>query len=376
MAEVVLIRCENYDSAEVRKAVHRGIELLGGIESFVKPGETILLKPNLLFGDSPEKCINTHPAVFFALGELFVHAGAKVTFGDHPGFGSIYGAARKTGIAAAAETLDIELVDFKNGKRVTVKDPIIQKEFLIANGALAADGIVSIPKLKPHGLERITGCVKNQFGCIPGLAKQSFHIQYPDARDFGKMLLDLNRLLSPRLYVLDGIMGMEGNGPRGGDPINMKVLFFSTDPIALDATVCRLIDLDPLIIPTIEYGQESGMGTCDETEIELLGDDFDSLFNPRFSIDRGQIRAFRKQGPFSFFTNLRVPKPAIDRNKCVHCGVCVEACPAKPKALRWTKAGKEAPPRYDYRNCIRCYCCQEMCPESAIFLRKPFFGKR
>jgi uncharacterized protein (DUF362 family)/Pyruvate/2-oxoacid:ferredoxin oxidoreductase delta subunit len=376
MTKVALLRCETYDREEVAAAVKKGIELLGGIEQFVRPGENILLKPNLLFGDDPSKCINTHPSVFSAAAQQFLAAGARVTFGDHPGFGSVTNAVRKTGLAAAAEQLHIELADFTNGKKVEIKNPLIQKTFTIADGALEADGIVSLPKLKTHGLERITGAVKNQFGCVPGLAKSAFHIQYPDARDFGKMLLDLNHYLSPRLYIMDGIMGMEGNGPRGGDPVRMNVLIFAADPIALDATFCRLIDLDPEIIPTITFGYENGMGSWKKEDIELTGDDFRQFVKPDFHIDRGQIHAFHGQGPFSFLTNLRVPKPYIRPEKCVRCGVCVEACPARPKALHWTAAGKKQPPAYNYGNCIRCYCCQEMCPESAIHLRKPLLAKR
>ena len=376
MTKVVLVRCESYAPNEVSAAVRRGIDLLGGIQQFVKPDEKILLKPNLLFGDDPKKCINTHPSVFTAVAEQFLSAGSRVTCGDHPGYGSVAIALRKTGIAAAAEKLNLEVADFNNGKNIEINNPIIQSSFTVANGALEADGIVSLPKLKTHGLERITGAVKNQFGCIPGLMKPVFHIQYPDARDFGKMLLDLNHFLSPRLYIMDGIQGMEGNGPRGGSPIQMNVLLFATDPIALDATFCRIIDLDPEIIPTITFGYENGLGTYKEDEIDLAGDDLQSFINRDFKIDRGQIHAFRGQGPFSFLTNLRVPKPYIQEDTCVRCGICIEACPAQPKALSWSDAGKKEPPAYNYRNCIRCYCCQEMCPESAIHLRKPLFAKK
>ena len=127
------------------------------------------------------------------------------------------------------------------------------REFVIANGTLDCDGIISLPKLKTHG-RRMTGCVKNQFGCIPGALKGEFHVKLASAIDFARMLVDLNSFLKPRLYVMDGIIAMEGKTHLGGKARPMKGLF-STDPIALDATVCSLIDIDPeKFIPTIYLG--------------------------------------------------------------------------------------------------------------------------
>jgi len=123
----------------------------------------------------------------------------------------------------------------------------------------------------------MTGCVKNQFGCIPGPLKGEFHVRIPSIIDFSKMLVDLNVYLKPRLFVMDGIIAMEGNGPRGGTPRKINAILLSEDPIALDATVCRMINLNPEFVPTIVFGKEAGLGTYDENEIEILGDDIQSL---------------------------------------------------------------------------------------------------
>jgi uncharacterized protein (DUF362 family)/NAD-dependent dihydropyrimidine dehydrogenase PreA subunit len=375
MTRVALIRCESYDRNEVKAAVDRGIDLLGGIGRFVKKDEKILLKPNLLFGDIPEKCINTHPSVFRAAAEAVRTVTDSVSYGDHPGMGSITAAARKTGIAGEADELGIPLADFKTSIEVEVENPLIQPSFPVAKGVVESDGMISLCKLKTHALEKMTGAVKNQFGCVPGLAKPGFHMRYPDARDFGKMLVDLNGILSPRLYIMDGIRGMEGNGPRAGDPVPMNVLIFSEDPIALDAVMARLVDLDPAYLPTVEYGAQAGMGVYGEEDIELLGDPLETFINPDFRVNRERIRPFRKSGVFAFMTNMLVPKPHIDPEKCVRCGICVEACPADPKAVDWGPEGRSTHPLYDYSNCIRCYCCQEMCPESAVYLKDPLLGK-
>ncbi|HNX92839.1 MAG TPA: DUF362 domain-containing protein, partial [Syntrophomonas sp.] len=165
-------------------------------------------KPNLLSADPPEKCVTTHPAVFRAIAEALQNAGVHLTYGDSPGFGSPGGAARKAGIAAAAAELDIPMADFQQGQEVVCLDGLQNKKFVIAKGVLECDGMISLPKLKTHGLTRLTGCMKNQFGCIPGLLKGEYHVKLPDVNRFAQMLADLNLLLKPRLYIMDGIMAM------------------------------------------------------------------------------------------------------------------------------------------------------------------------
>jgi len=273
MSKVAVIKCESYEYSQVKRAVEQGLELLGGATAFVKPGEKVLLKPNLLVGEPPDKCVTTHPAVFKAVGELFQSAGVVLSYGDSPGFGKPEAVARKSGILEAARQLHIELADFVNGEEVSFAGGIQNKRFVIARGALACEGIISLPKLKTHALTRLTGSIKNQFGCIPGILKGEYHVKLPDVNNFAQMLVDLNLFLKPRLYIMDGIMAMEGNGPRGGRPKRMDVLLFSSDPVALDATVCRMIGLEPQSVPTIEAGMKSGLGTCMETNIEMLGDD-------------------------------------------------------------------------------------------------------
>jgi uncharacterized protein (DUF362 family) len=133
--------------------------------------------------------------------------------------------------------------------------------------------MVNLPKLKTHPLVRFTGAVKNQFGCIPGLLKSQYHVKLPDPYDFANMLVDLNTLVKPRLCVMDGIMAMEGNGPKSGRPQKMSVLLFSSDPIAIDATACRIIDLDPDVVPTSRPGEKSGLGAYHSENIEIVGED-------------------------------------------------------------------------------------------------------
>lgn len=375
MSTVALVRCETYDYGDVKRAVQKGIDLVGGADKFAGRGENILLKVNLLVGDAPEKCVNTHPTVLRAVAEIFKTTGAHISYGDSPIIGTALAASNKIGMDEAANEAGIELKEFQPGREVHYPEGLQNKKFTIANAVLESDGVVSLPKLKAHGMQKFTGCVKNQFGCIPGLLKGEFHVRIPDAFLFARMLVDLDRLVRPRLYIMDGIVAMEGNGPRGGTPKKMNVLLFSADPVALDATVCRLIELDPLLVPTIAFGHAAGRGTHEQEHIELLGDPFDSFRCRDFVIDRTAIKPYKEKGALRFLSNRLVPKPVIVEGKCIRCGMCITVCPAKTKAVDWPNGDTSQPPVYDYRTCIRCYCCQELCPEKAIELSKPLLRR-
>jgi uncharacterized protein (DUF362 family)/Pyruvate/2-oxoacid:ferredoxin oxidoreductase delta subunit len=374
-AQVALVCCEEYDETAVYEAVGRGLALLGGAGRFVQPGETILLKPNLLVFSTPGQAVTTHPAVFGAVARHLQAAGAHLSYGDSPAFGRTVDVARFCGLAEVASQLEIPLADFGAGQTVSFPEGGLAKKFSIAEGVLAADGIVSLPKFKTHGLTRFTGSVKNQFGCIPGLLKSEFHVRLQDQERFCQMLVDLNRLLHPRLYVMDGIVAMEGNGPRGGDPRTMSVLLLSDDPVALDATACRMIDLDISLVPTNTWGEAWGLGQAHQ--VEILGDPLESFAAPDFSANRQKGSTTGEPGRLSgLLKQWLVPRPAIQPANCTRCGTCVQACPVSPKAVDFRSAnGRKQPPSYDYGLCIRCYCCQEMCPERAIEIETPLLGR-
>ena len=280
-----------------------------------------------------------------------------------------------TGFQPIAEAEGVALADFKQGREIVFDKGVQNKKFIIANGALDCDGIISLPKLKTHGLERLTGCVKNQFGCVPGALKGEFHVKLASAIDFARMLVDLNAFLKPRLYVMDGIIAMEGNGPRGGRARPMKVLLFSADPIALDATVCRMVDISPEFVPTIRLGMEARTGTWKKEEIELIGDPLESFVDRQFDVKREPVLPYSRGKGSGFLRNAIVPRPYIIAGKCTQCGTCVKACPVDPKAVDWHTGDRRIPPSYKYDRCIRCYCCQELCPEGAVELKVPFLRR-
>jgi uncharacterized protein (DUF362 family)/Pyruvate/2-oxoacid:ferredoxin oxidoreductase delta subunit len=374
-AKVALIACDNYDDGEVYRAVRAGLDLIGGISHFVNPGDKIVIKPNVLIGASPDNCVCTHPSVLRAVGKILLEAGASVTCGDSPAFGGSNLNMRISGLKRVADELGIKLADFTRGRAVAHKDALLIKRFVIANGVLDADGLVSLPKLKTHGLTRMTGAVKNQFGCIPGLLKNQQHARTPDPYDFATMLVDLNTLIRPRLYIMDAVMAMEGNGPRGGKPRKIGALLLSSDPIALDAIACKIIDLNPAFVPTSAPGERAGLGTYHYEDIEVVGEnveafickDFDVVRKPPVPATSGRIRIF--------FKNRTSARPAIDKALCTCCGTCVRHCPVTPKAVDWVGGDESRPPAHNYSRCIRCFCCQEVCPEGAISVKETMLGK-
>jgi uncharacterized protein (DUF362 family)/NAD-dependent dihydropyrimidine dehydrogenase PreA subunit len=375
-SKVVIVRCESYDENKVYGAMKRGLNLLGGIEKFVKKGEKILLKPNSLAGVNPEKAVTTHPSVFNAIIKILLEKKVKVTYGDSPGIGVPSAVLEKSGFTKIAKKYGIKLGDFENGKDIELPQGKICKKFHIANACLESDGIISLPKMKTHGLTRITGAIKNQFGCVAGLKKAYFHAKIPNPVQFSRMLLDLQRLLKPRLFIMDGIVAMEGNGPSGGDPIKMNCLILSSDPIAMDATFCKIINLNPKFVPTIKYGKTESIGTYLPEEIDYLGDSIESFVNKKFNVQKIPVSNYSLKFYLpEFVIHWISPKPVIEPKKCIKCGICIEACPVKGKAIHFKDKNKKEPPVYDYKKCIRCFCCQEMCPQKAISIRSSTIRK-
>lgn len=393
-SKVAIIKCSSYQPEVVQDAIARGIQFIGGIESILPKTDKILLKPNILNKAVPSKAVTTHPAVFEAVIKILQDSGYNnLTYGDSPGNPSPpEKIAESCGLKQIGDKYHLPFGDFTHGETIKFPQGNFTKQFEISNGTLEADSILNLCKMKTHGLMRITGGVKNLLGCVYGFNKGMSHAKFPTPEDFGKMLVDLSLYLKPKLHIMDGITAMEGNGPFSGDPINMNVLLISTDPVALDSVFCRLIDLDPLMIPTIEYGEKFGLGKWRDEDIELLGDPLDSLCNKNFQVSKEAV-ATKK---WLFLTNLRAPlikKPVILDKKCIRCGACVEACPIKDKdggnAACYAKdislyfkesspnknGNKNEAPVYNYKNCIRCYCCQEMCPARAIEVKTPLLGK-
>ena len=372
-SKVVLLPCREYDEEKIHMLLKQGLDFLGGVETLIPKDAKILLKPNLLKKAEVEKAVITHPVVVGAFAGILRESGYEnIVLADSCGHGTTQAVIRGTGMDTYLEKYHIPAVDYSEGVKTAYPQGVQAKEFILPKELLEQDCVISLSKMKTHALERITGAVKNSYGFVYGFHKAKGHTQYPSADSFARMLIDLNKCVAPKLYVMDGIVAMEGNGPGSGDPVPMNVLLMSTDPVALDSVFSRLVYLKPEMVPTNYHGEKMGLGTWKEEEITLLTPDGEISMaeavkkygNPDFNVDRTEVRKniwTRMAGALNIFQK----KPYIEADKCVRCGICVQSCPVPGKAVDFRK-GKDKPPVYDYKKCIRCFCCQEMCPKKAI----------
>lgn len=372
-SKVVLLPCGEYDEEKIYRLLKQGLDLLGGVEALIPKEAKILLKPNLLKKAEVEKAVITHPVVVGAFARILRENGYEhIVLADSCGHGTTQAVIRGTGMDTYLEKYHIPAIDYSEGVKTAYPQGIQAKEFILPKELLDQDCVISLSKMKTHALERITGAVKNSYGFVYGFHKAKGHTQYPSADSFARMLIDLNKCVAPKLYVMDGIVAMEGNGPGSGDPVPMNVMLMSTDPVALDSVFSCLIYLKPEMVPTNYHGEKMGLGTWKEEKITLMAPDGEISMadavkrygNPDFNVDRTEVRKniwTRMAGALKIFQK----KPYIETDKCVRCGICVQSCPVPGKAVDFRK-GKDKPPVYDYRKCIRCFCCQEMCPKKAI----------
>ncbi|MGB9629984.1 MAG: DUF362 domain-containing protein, partial [Thermodesulfobacteriota bacterium] len=263
------------------------------------------------------------------------------------------------GIKAVAEEMGCPLLEFNRPVLLPKERAKMFKQLEIDRAVLDADVIINLPKWKTHTLMLLTLGVKNLFGCIPGPRKALWHLKTgKDRRAFAQLLVDLYQAIKPTLTVLDGVVGMEGNGPSSGKPISIGLILASGDPLSIDQIVCDLLGISRKSLLTNRVAFEQGMG---KDEIEVLGErvkdtqihpfQFPKLSQPDWNLPRFLGKALK---------NALSMKPLIEETLCIQCNQCIGICP--PKALK----GEQGKLFFDYGKCIRCFCCQEVCPEGAI----------
>ena len=412
-SKVIVLPCEAYDEERIYTLMKNGLSQLGGLDNLINKEEKILLKPNLLKKAEVEKAVITHPVVVGAFARILREEGYKdIVLADSCGHGTTKQVIQGTGMDTYLEKYQIPAIDYTKGVRVENPDGVQAKEFILPKELLEAECVISLSKMKTHALERITGAVKNSYGFVYGKNKAIGHTKYPSADSFARMLIDLNQYVKPRLYIMDGITAMEGNGPGSGDPVAMNLILMSTDPVALDSAFARLVYLKPEMVPTNYHGEKMGLGNCRVENIEVvvveenpstsavrdegseitgrekqcqnakvsvdkkqIGIDvvcnvismealIEKYGNPNFNVDRTKVRN-NVWTKLAKALNIFQKKPYIEPDKCIRCGICVNSCPVPGKAVDF-RNGKNNPPVYDYKKCIRCFCCQEMCPKKAI----------
>ncbi|MEA4882077.1 MAG: DUF362 domain-containing protein [Clostridia bacterium] len=366
---VSIVRCADYDRARVKQALHAAIAPLGGIEAFVSPGSRVLIKPNLIAGTPPERGATTHPEILRAVIEEVRSAGGEATVGESPGAESFRTAARKSGLLEVMEELSVEEASFSNTREVHLGSGHIAPSLPIAEPILDADVIISLPKLKAHGLVAYTGCIKNMFGVISGVSKAKYHLRFQDRDTFSALLAQIYAVATPTLSILDGIVAMEGNGPRNGDPVSLGLLLASTNGLAADIAACSIIGLNPMDSPPLSAAADLGLGPRSLADVAVSGPPIDELKVVGFKTPRASRPSLRKTLTTGWagitLRNMLTTRPALLPRECRGCGVCARACPAQAITMANGAA------HFDYSKCIRCYCCQELCERGAIVLKTP-----
>lgn len=368
-AKVALSACPDYRPATVQSAVAKLLADLGGLASWVRPGQTVLLKPNLLSARTPEQAVTTHPEVVRALIRSVKAVSACPMVADS-GMSviQIERVWEKTGFKAMCGEESVPLVNLEKAGSVQFNRAGVV--YSVAKPVLDAALVINVPKLKTHMLAALTNAVKNIYGTLPGFQKTMLHKQYPTPVQFCAFLAALYARVKPGLTISDAVVAMEGNGPSAGDLAPLGFLAGSTDGVALDAAMCHILKIALNKVSYLGLLQRAGVGAADWSQIEMVGNVPLPLQRPPFRVpvtanllNRIPIWLVRLLASYVWI------RPSFTA-RCTECGLCLKTCPVT--ALRMAEGSR---PVLNPAACIGCCCCHEVCPERAVDMTQSFLLK-
>lgn len=363
-SRVVVTNCMTYSPADVEASLKEIVEALGGLSSFVKPGQTVLLKPNLFSAHAPDHAVTTHPELVRQVIMLCEKAGAgKIWVGDSP----VGGQDEKklwstTGMLEAVAGTTAELKSWQ-----TPQTPLKCGDDILAvpEWYSSVDTVISLPKLKAHCLTTVTCGLRNVYGIVSGQAKLQFHLKYPSPLTMSTFLVRVFAALKPHLVIADAVTAMEGNGPAHGHPLPVGVLLASRDTVALDAVGCTALRITPSSVPMIRLAAESNLGVMDESMIDCMGSGVTRLHSAHMKPSLSRFLRYIPEPLFRLSTALWQLRPKIMVKQCIKCSNCVANCPKKTIHVH----ERTGYPRINQKNCIACFCCMESCPQGAIAMQ-------
>jgi len=270
---VILSRCSDYSQTGIAEALQKQFELLGGLKKFVRPGNTVLLKPNFIAPRSRRHATQTDPAVIIETARLLKDFGAKPFVGDSPAWSNVFTCVKALKLKEPLKKLSVPVKQLDKPKkcRIGAKDTIVG----ISSVALDADVIINLPKFKSHQQLTATFAVKNMFGCVSGKRKALWHFaKGKNADDFCELLIEIFKFLNPALTIIDAVIAMDGPGPIKGRARPLGWLIGGTDPIACETICAKLIGINPQDVPIIKTARQISFGCSDPAKIKINGDDF------------------------------------------------------------------------------------------------------
>ena len=352
----VMIYPATYDT--VRKAVNRAFDLF---PQTIK-GKNVLIKPNVLRASEAKEGIVTHPAVLAAVvDKVETLEPAAIIVGDNPGlfsYGANEAAFEQTGLMAASKGyyrnigLDVVPVPFH---------PDFMETVGVSRAILEADVVISLPKFKTHGLTVMTGAIKNSYGLLPGAQKARLHKIAGSPERFHDLVVEVFKLRVPDLFIMDAVVGMEGNGPASPDLREIGKILAADNAVALDAVAATMMGLDPGRLRFLKNAAAAGLGSWQSGAIRIEGrlEVIADFKLPPLGGEAIQDNAAVQEVIQSKV--VLVPRP--DPEACTVCGACVEQCPAEALSI------PEDYPVADMERCVTCFCCQEICPDKAMALQ-------
>ncbi|HPE42200.1 MAG TPA: DUF362 domain-containing protein [Thermotogota bacterium] len=345
--DVYLESCSSYEEAENVLP-----PLLKRYEGLFWKNETVWVKPNMLTTRSPEEAVTTHPTIVRGVLRFLLDLGVRPVVSDSPGVGSVKKVALACGISQVCQELGVPLIEIED---YVEKDGEVFKQLRLGDLIDQVDAVVNLPKLKTHGQMVLTLGVKNTFGCVLGLNKPAYHLRAKDYHLFADLLIDVHQLVKPVLTILDGIDGMEGNGPSNGLKKRLGLLAACENAYALDHAVASRLHVSPDKIYTLVRAKTRGL----IPPYTIRGEWENSIKMPD-TVGLTEIVKMPKW--LQDYTHRWARVPVFDTVKCIRCKICETHCPAEAITVD--------DQRIDYKKCIRCYVCHELCPQDALLLKR------
>ncbi|KPL19399.1 MAG: hypothetical protein AMJ75_12635 [Phycisphaerae bacterium SM1_79] len=282
---VTLTRCSDYSEPKISDAIERQFKLLGGLDRFVRPGDSVLLKPNFIAPRSHRHATQTHPAVVLETARLLKDFGARPFIGDSPAWANVFACAKALRLEESLRKLSVPVKQLNKPKWCRIGTKNIRVG--ISSVALDADVIINLPKFKSHQQLVATFAVKNMFGCVAGKRKALWHFaKGGSADDFCELLIEIFKFLNPGLTLIDAVSVMDGRGPIRGRTRPLGWLIGGTDPIACETICAQLVAMEPANLPIIKTARQMGFGCSDPARIQIAGDDFSQSICTDFELPK------------------------------------------------------------------------------------------